>query len=175
MGEPKGFLVVPIGYNPSDALRTLELDADDNLKVVFAAAAQGLVGTHGWISGAWQKNPLLFGVSKAIQGRYENFALAAGTTSGVLGTVPADEIWVVTALNALYTGTPPTNTRFRLVRDAVAYIIEDFPTPASGVYKVTFGQFVGWPGDAFQVQVFGATLNDDLVGTMLGYAIDNDQ
>ena len=33
MGEPKGFLVVPVGYNPSDIIRALELDASDRLIV----------------------------------------------------------------------------------------------------------------------------------------------
>ena len=35
MAAPKGFLVVPVGFNPDGDLRSLELDADDNLKVVI--------------------------------------------------------------------------------------------------------------------------------------------
>ncbi len=72
MAAPKGFLVVPIGENPDGDLRMLELDANDYLKVVFAAAAQGLVGTHGWLDSAWQKNPLAFGFSGVQRSTWAN-------------------------------------------------------------------------------------------------------
>ena len=55
MAEPKGFLMVPVGFNPSGDLRTLELDANDYLKVALAAWLEGAVDVKGYTGAAWKE------------------------------------------------------------------------------------------------------------------------
>lgn len=117
MAAPKGFLVVPVGFRNDGTLRALELTDDDKLKVqVSSSVLNNLlteleakletadlelvskilsIGSHGWVGGAWQRNPLQFGFS-AVDG--ENFSNVATGTAGVghNGTpVPAGEIWIL--------------------------------------------------------------------------------
>ena len=175
MGDPKGLLVVPIGFGPTDLLRSLELDADDNLKVAFAAAAQGLVGEHGWISGAWQKNPLAFGYSERLSGRIFDTALVAGTTILQVSVVPAGEIWVLTSVAMLYIGTSPTYIQM-FINDTVALeLIARQPAPVSDQLYDRQGWWVLKAGDNVGYAVVGATLNDDLYGYYFGFRVDIDQ
>jgi len=55
MAEPKGFLMVPVGFNPSGDLRALELDASDYLKVALAAWLEGAVDVKGYTGSAWKE------------------------------------------------------------------------------------------------------------------------
>jgi hypothetical protein len=55
MAEPKGFLMVPVGFNPSGDLRALELDANDYLKVALAAWLEGAVDVKGYTGSAWKE------------------------------------------------------------------------------------------------------------------------
>lgn len=41
MADPKGFLIVPVGFNPDDDVRAFTVSADDYLKCVLAAGAAG--------------------------------------------------------------------------------------------------------------------------------------
>jgi hypothetical protein len=175
MGEPKGFIVVPIGFGPSDDLRSIELDADDNLKVAFPAAAQGLVGPHGWIGGAWQKNPLPFGYS-GFKGQYkENLSLPAGTSNLFSDVVPAGEIWVFSALSFQYTGTVPTAVNIQISDGTTFYIVYSVLAPVSTALYATQGVYIVPVGGQIAWQVQGATLNNDLKCWAVGYRVDIDQ
>jgi hypothetical protein len=175
VGEPKGFLVVPIGFNPSDDLRSLELDADDNLKVAFAAAAQGLVGPHGWISGAWQKNPLLFGYSGQVARAITNLNLPAGQSTQSDSAVPAGEIWVLTHLTVNIVSAVMTNVQVRGTLGGVSTVLFEQLAPVTTKWYDRQGSWIFASGDVLQVIVFGAALNDDVVCRANGYRVDIDQ
>ncbi|GAG24325.1 unnamed protein product, partial [marine sediment metagenome] len=152
MGKPAGYLVVPLGLNPDDELRTLELDASDRLivtddqlktildklsfdgsdrlivnddqlktildklqfdgssylKVVEQGAASATAQSHGYISGAWQKQPMSAGFSAAIAVANANTSLP-GASGYMEGThVPPGEFHLVTSINVRHTGTSLT-------------------------------------------------------------------
>jgi hypothetical protein len=175
MGEPKGFIVVPIGFGPSDDLRSLELDTDDNLKVAFAAAAQGLVGPHGWINGAWQKNPVSFGASAALGRSWSTIALPAGNSFVADSAVPAGEIWVITHQTAWVVSATITRMRFFLNISGVNFETWVQITPGSDVRYDRQGWWVLFPGDFMQLRVESATLNDDASAVAAGFRVDIDQ
>jgi hypothetical protein len=197
VGEPKGFLVVPIGFNPSDDLRSLELDAADNLKVVMGDTSLSALltelqqkletadlelitqvlssGPHGWISGAWQKNPLLFGYS-GFKGQYkENLNLAAGVNTIFSDIVPAGEIWVFSAMSFQYTGIVPTAVNIQISDGATFHIVYSVLAPVSTALYATQGVYVVPVGGRIAWQALGATLNDDLKCWAVGYRVDIDQ
>ena len=175
MGEPKGFLVVPVGWNPSDKLRSLEVDDADNLKVAFAAAAQGLVGLHGWIGGAWKKAPIPFGISGSVYRFWMNTALAAGNVVVDDTAVPAGEVWVITRIGKRYDGTSPTNFNSAVISGAISATVSEQFAPVSAQWYFDTLNLVLFPGDILRVGIVGATLNDDLYASAAGYRIDIDQ
>lgn len=117
MPEPKGLLIVPVGFRSDGTLRALELTDDDELKVYINSSTLDdilteleakletadlelvskilSIGSHGWLDGAWQRNPLQLGYSD-IGGN--TVTLAAPSTAGFSITdsvVPAGEIWLL--------------------------------------------------------------------------------
>ncbi|GAI12869.1 unnamed protein product, partial [marine sediment metagenome] len=54
MGEPKGKLVTPVADNPDDELRSLEVDALDNLKVNIQAQADPIEVVLAEIEVEWK-------------------------------------------------------------------------------------------------------------------------
>jgi hypothetical protein len=63
MADPKGYLVVPCGFNPSRDLRALELTAADLLKVDTGLAFPSQYNIYAWDGANWQK------VSSDINGK----------------------------------------------------------------------------------------------------------
>jgi len=219
MAEPKGFLVVPVGFNPSGDLRALELDANDYLKVALAAwlegavdvkgytgaawkellvnasgqaivvgkgtseevnvallaPARGLVGSHGWINAAWQKDPQRLGYS-AFKGQYKtNLTLPAGSYNMASDVCPAGQIWVFSSIAAQYGGTAPLSFVYYIADGVNTYpIYSNYSIVPAQVYPVT-GQFIVPAGGWIIWRVTGATLNDDLYGYAVGYRVDINQ
>ncbi len=175
MAAPKGFLVVPIGENPDGDLRMLELDADDNLKVALAGAAQGLVGTHGWIAGAWQKDPLRFGYSGTVVLSASDTNLGAGANDVDLTTVPAGELQVITNIVWEYTGTTPTEVEVSLYDGSTAYPLFTVSNPITTEWYDKQGFWVVPPTGFIRCSIVGATAGDDLQLRATGFRVDLDQ
>lgn len=124
MPDPEGKLSTPVAFDASDDPRSLTVDADDNLNVniddqagdvdVNIAAqdadveivqqnpADLLAGIHGYIGGAWQKNPLLLGYSARIVESNDTTSDGTSPTSVLSTPVPAGEIHVVSAVSVLH-------------------------------------------------------------------------
>jgi len=191
MGEPKGYLVVPLGYNPDGRLRTFELDADDNLLVSLASIlatvdvniesqdvtldvslvgqvpdidvnltgqdvdievtqqtpADLLTGSHGYIGGSWQKNPILLGISD-VGAEQVSALTVAGGGGYVYGTaVPSGEVWLVqTAVLICSTAAATRGLLIPEVNGIQVCLLED-PGAASGYYMTWVGQIALAPGD----------------------------
>jgi hypothetical protein len=175
MGEPKGLLVVPIGFNPSDDLRSLELDASDNLKVAFAAAAQGLVGPHGWISGAWQKNPLLLGYSGDDTQASINLNAVAGINVLALTAVPAGEIWIIQAIAAKDANNIVGTLTLQCVANGTPVPLISKAAPAVNEFVCWTGALVIKAGSFVRAVYTGVILNDDLEIYSHHVRIDIDQ
>jgi hypothetical protein len=197
MGEPKGFLVLPIGYNPSDDLRSLELDASDNLKVVMgdtslsailtelqskvetsdfvSGALSAMNGHKGWIGGAWQKNPLLLGYSAIISKALSNLSAAAGTNYLSSTAVPAGEIWVITTASMLNATTAFTQATIIVSISGNNQYFQSKASPIQNEKVIWNGQAILKEGDTVVGAFDGCTLNDDLYLQFAGYRVDIDQ
>jgi hypothetical protein len=179
MGEPKGFLVVPIGFNPSDDLRSLELDASDNLKVAFAAAAQGLVGPHGWIGGAWQKNPLPLGHSGPINERLSTVVAGAPITTVLSGAVvPSGEIWWIQAAVMFHTDGGGAFVSDLYAKRGASAATEIDLSPALASFtglKLSGPGLILQVGDKLQASVYGSANGTLVFLCYWGSRIDVDQ
>ena len=171
MAAPKGKLVTPVAFEPGGYPLALEVDADGYLKVTFTSPAKGLVGSHGYVGGAWQKNPILLGYSDRLFVNVYNDALAAGNNDLDVDPVPAGWLWVVTHFAIMYAGTSPDCIDV-YIRDATTTVfIYRQQSPVSWAAYDRQGWWVLKEGDFIRYHVYGATLNDDLLGFASGFKV----
>lgn len=136
----------------------------------------GAVGTEGWISSAWQKNPLRFGFSGLVSRLISSTTLAAGTNNLDDSAVPAGEFWVITNIAVDYVGTVANvGVRARIV-DGVnsPYLFEYNPTVSDHLGDRQ-GFWIVPSGANLRLTVIGATLNDDAYLWANGFRVDTDQ
>lgn len=183
MGEPKGKLVTPVGFRSDGSVHAFELDASDRLKVLLDAITSALevtqtipanltVASHGFINGAWHKNPLLFGYSSQCAEHVGSTTLAAGANTFDTTTVPSGKVCVVTHISMFYTGTVPTRitaVHRNLVNNRIIYAQN---APVSGLPYDRQGYWILAETDFIRFQVTGATLNDDFFGFINGFFVD---
>jgi len=175
MAEPRGYLVVPVGFDPSGDIRALELDADDAVLMAFESAAKGLVGTHGWIGGAWQKSPLPIGYSGADGANVEDTNLSAGAVTVLSAAVPSGEFWLVSNLCFRYVGTSPAEVLVLANIGGVNRILWAQDAPESGAWYDKQGQWVIPPEGRIGGYIIGATAGDDFRLDFIYTRVDIDQ
>jgi hypothetical protein len=154
------------------ALRVILKSSDITLPVSVAAPASGLVGTHGYVNGAWKKNPILFGYSDTLLLAYSNTNLAAGFNELLSAAVPAGKIWIVTNINIGYIGTSPVEMGVGIKRGTTTYTIWWERPPVSNVSYNKQGWWVLKEGDKLNNYVSGATAGDDMYFDFQGFAVD---
>ena len=162
------------GYDGTD-YRVVKVDTGGNL--VFAALADQNIQArdYGWISGAWQKNPLMPGFSAAGAINYYNGNLPAGSSDQSMDAVPAGEYWKLT-LGVMYISTTTiTSIRLSAVVNLVTVPILLVLTPVSARYYPQICDVLMGPADYLSVAVTGATLGDDLIVRGSYWRIDTDQ
>lgn len=182
MADPKGFLVVPLAFNPSGDIRALECDADDNLKVSVKELLTNLTvniepgidpiivqvepGTNPIIVDG--KSPSIF---NPIGGKasYSNTTLPAGSTIFTIATVPAGQVWRVTSYAIQYIGTITGVTLSGSAYDGATriYFCAQYNITSSNLYVFSTNIIVN-AGDVIEARVGNATLNDDL-NVFVGY------
>ena len=198
MGEPSGVIVVPVGENPSGRLRSLELnasdhlmtevsaygaplsdlqlDGDNHLLVAHSTPAKGLVGEHGWVSSAWQKQPISQGYSGAIRALITSTTLAAGNNTLNGSVVPAGEIWVIENIAMMYSGTVVGVAIYAMLLSGAVQYNLFAQTPVVSLVRYDRNlQLTLSPGENMQMFIQGATLNDDAYLWYVGRRIDIDQ
>lgn len=178
MADPKGYLVVPVGFRADGSLHALELDNSDHLKVVcdpitgtltIQGADSGAIArtirtdTTGHILVDAEENTFLHPVGGVAS--VTNLSLAAGSNALTLFTVPASQRYQLSTVAMAYTGTVAGVTlQAIIVRSAVNYYIADKRGIASAnVYPFPFN-IIMEAGDVLNVAISGATLNDDGFG-----------
>jgi hypothetical protein len=171
MADPKGNLVTPVAFNPSGYPLALEVDANGYLKVATAAAGNFLVGTHGYVSGAWKKNPILFGYSSGLFERNYNPNLSAGTNYLSMSTVPADWIWIVTQVSIFYAGTSPEYIDVSIVHSGLFCCLFKYRRPVSSQFYDRQGWWVLEAGDSMYMSIVGATAGDDALLVATGFKV----
>ncbi len=131
-------------------------------------------GPHGWISGAWQKNPLQFGFSGPLSYSESIIGMSAGTNVMFFPVVPAGEIWVITHVSWMFLGTPPSSGQFQLARVIDDTVIFRQETPVSSRTYDRQGFWVIVEDDKAQLYLEGVTAGDDSYAWLSGYRVDID-
>jgi hypothetical protein len=151
--------------DPADLKATVTLAADQNVQS----------RAYGWVSGAWQKNPLALGISGSLGYAYDNLALPAGASQFVVSTTPAGQVDVITRLAVRVVSATITSVTLLGVLNSVGGILLYKAAPATGAWSYEGAFMPMWPADTIQVQIAGATLNDDVSVRVDGYYVDSDQ
>ena len=166
MADPKGVLVVPVGFRSDGSIHAFELDSSDRLKVVVDSISNNLTVVQSdpgqlfvtW--GATSKGARGEGIAETVS----NTALAAGTNSLDLTAVPANAVYVIKAISCRYVGTVATVIlRLILTISGVQHHIKSFSPVLSNVMDVLTLDYPLQTGDNVRLQVLNATLNDDAI------------
>lgn len=161
----------------------VNVDTDGDLQIDVKGALPagtaliGDVGARnlGWVSAAWQKDPLRFGYSAHIYRAWSNLNLPAGNSTQADTAVPAGEIWVITNIAMRYEGTAPTFMTMQINDGVTTYHLFRQLAPTTLAVYDRQGWWVLAPGHNLEIRVIGATLNDDLYGYATGFRVDIDQ
>lgn len=164
MPLPKGFIVVPCGFNAAGELRSMLLDASDRILLAFESAEAGLVGINGQVGGFWRKQPLLPGYSGTLSVIASNLSVPAGDSALSSAAVPAGEIHIIQAIDIWATSPSFTRLSIAMTQGGNTVTIANFAAPVTNIHYTWTGQLILSPGEYIRYQIFGATLNDDLYG-----------
>lgn len=130
---------------------------------------------HGWIAGAWQKDPLRLGYSGDKTETVTQKA-TAGTNILVGTAVPAGEIWIVQSVSA-FNGTSAT-TRVALyasINGNDVALAQAGAGVAALINTIWTGSIVLSEGDTVRAALAGCTLNDDIYLNYHAVRVDIDQ
>jgi hypothetical protein len=175
MPDPKGNLVTPVGFDASDDPRSLEVDADDALRVALETAAKGLVGLHGWFSGSWQKAPIPWGFSGQVKHEFKDLNTGAGAVTVSSTTVPAGEIWRLTFVTMLCVSATCTNMWTAQRSATIGLIASQIIPPVSAQWYSNVVDLVLIEGESMEVNGLNMTAGDTLYLQFSGYRVDIDQ
>ena len=165
MAEPKGFLVVPVGFRVDGSIHALELDTSDRLKVLVDAITGSVTVVQTDPS---QLLVTLGGIKKGargagIQQNTSDTNLGAGTSTLALPDVPASHVYGVKSITFRYLGTVAGVTlRPRLNIGGTALEVTSIETPVSGHYYDKTLDFPLAAADNVELIVTGATAGDDV-------------
>jgi len=156
MGEP----ILPVGKQSGICVhdgadwRKAKGDADGHQQVDVVSAPTTVVIPHS--------GERFVGFSGIVEEALINTNLAAGANALNGSTVPAGEVWKVTAATIHYSGTPPSELLIMAVGLAEELVIFHEPSPVSGTWYFWGGEIYLQSGDYMCGVVTGATAGDDL-------------
>jgi len=130
---------------------------------------------YGWISGAWQKQPMLLGYSGTVAEGLSDDSVDAGTNDLEGTHVPSGEIWYIAYAAIRIDGSDPDELMIRAVVDSEQVPVYSNPTPSARRWYTTPLAFVLAEGDYLLGRVTGATAGDDFYFRYVGWKIDIDQ
>ena len=131
---------------------------------------------HGWIGGAWHKDPLRFGYSDTVNRAFSDTNLAGGSSVFADNDVPAGEIWIITNITVIYVGTiAGVGMRPRIYDGSASYDLWESNPTASNRAEGRSGWWILIPGHSLRVFVTGATAGDDAYCYATGFRMDSDQ
>ncbi|MBA7572443.1 hypothetical protein ES708_14223 [subsurface metagenome] len=147
-----------------------------NYRRVQGEAAGGVPysGPHGWISGAWQKQPILMGFSARIRGLFTVTAVGAGDYEALTTAVPPGEVHYINFVSA-YHDDPVSRSIFAYARGAgMNHGIATWKDSVAGVIQVCDSAFVLGPGDQLRVKIYSMADTKKLTCLFWGRRIDTD-
>lgn len=134
-----------------------------------------MVGSHGWIGGAWQKQPIHKGHSSILAQVKSNLSAAAGANTLSADAVPAGEIWTVEGINAYDANNAITGVAINIATGSVEVSILNVGALGASVAAIWYGAITLAPGDVIKAYFSGCTVNDDIFLRYRGYITDIDQ
>ncbi|NIP56244.1 MAG: hypothetical protein GWN77_09460 [Gammaproteobacteria bacterium] len=157
----------------------MKLDKFTTLEQLTAAVRTLLIEdftmNKGWISSAWQKDPLRLGYSGKIDEQVSDTSAAAGNNTLSGTDVPSGEIWVIDTVSAVNVNTDPTKISIYINTTTGNVTLAEGWTPGINHFVIALGQFVLHEGDSIDAVFTGCTLNDDIYLRYNGYRVDIDQ
>lgn len=133
------------------------------------------MGNRGWISGAWQKDPLRLGYSGKEEEELTIGSASTGTNTMTGTAVPAGEIWILEAVAAVDLTNAPARIMIGAIMGGLATRFHRDENPVAGVDSGWTGQVLLEPGDQVSVQFHGVTSGDSLRARYSARRIDIDQ
>jgi len=160
----------------ADGAMSVSIHSQDiNVEIEQTNPANLTPGLMGWINGAWQKNPLLWGYSGVVAETLSDTNLAAGGKALNGTRVPTGEIWIILNAAIWYLGTAPSRLSIHVGDVYGFFTILQENSPVSSYRYIYNGMIVLSPGEYLQGTVEGATAGDDLHFRYRGYKMDIDQ
>lgn len=149
------------------------IDGSGHAQVDVLTSPAIQANSHGYISGAWKKNPIQFGYSDTIQRTMSHTNLSAGSGTLADSAVPAGEIWVITTISFTYIGTV-TGVRLRpdIVAGGVGCPLLEQEIAMSGKFYGFQGWWVLEEDDYLQLSISNATAGDDVYYFAIGFKVD---
>lgn len=126
-------------------------------------------GLWGYDKTRWRKLALVWGFSDTYGEKIQNTNLSVGSNSVSGSVVPAGEVWVVSHVLIIYTGTSPTFIRGQALLGAVYVDLFRQPSPVSGQSYSRQLSISMKAGDKVLATVSGATAGDALEAWFAGY------
>jgi len=147
-------------------LETADLDLDGSGRLSANA--------HGYIAGAWQKQPLAWGISDSVSEAVSDTNLGADTQT--LSTTPilAGEVHVASAINFRVDSATCTRGQLQIVVGGVSLVILTQASPVAYTWYLKTGEFVLAEGDYIALSMTGLTAGDDAYLRYAGYRMDVD-
>ncbi len=129
---------------------------------------------HGYISGAWQKSPFLFGISD-VYGELETLTVSVGGTNNLQGsTVPAGEVWVVASVAILCSTDNPTSVSIRASVGGVVLRLKTHTTAVMSQGDDWQGKVYIKEDDYIKIVFSNCSVSDVLYAYIIGYKMDVD-
>lgn len=145
-----------------------------SLEVTQDTPGDLLAGIHGYVGGAWQKLPMLWGYSDTISELLEDDNATAGLNTLDTTAVPSGEIHVIHTLYGVNTNNNPTFILMSLVRGGETYFLKRVAGPGAGTSVELAGTIVMEGGDLLRCSIQGCVLNDNIRFAITGYKVDID-
>ena len=166
-------------YNALHSVHLDELDVHidgqtNDVEIVQQAPADLAASLHGYIGGAWQKAPLLWGYS----GRWEERIILANAVAGgnilTCTAVAGGEVWVLQAASIVNKNSTSGPNQIYLKSTSTYPVLAMTATIAANTSLPWDGAVVLAEGDVVRGEFGGCTLNDDLHLNVWGYKMDID-
>jgi len=168
--QAKGYLRVPVWID-SGIVKPI---ADNAGRIPVSIEAAGIafnVQPYGYVDDTWKKQPIQWGYSDRIIERpyYEN---PFDTDYEMeFGTVPANEVWIITFLGIYVSGVGCDSMQIWVERPGAAprlFMIQS-PNPweiLGGTVHIVLKE-----GDSVKAKFFKTGINNKLYGSMAGYIL----
>jgi hypothetical protein len=161
----------------SDILEEMQRQIDELARQMDELRTQeyNMAQNHGWIGGAWQKDPLADGYSGKKNQIVSNTNAAAGDNVLTSDTVPAGEIWNLQSIRAYNANNAPSAIVLYMSDGSADYYLNFTLSIGANVSLIWTGKFTMAPGEVLKAYFGGCTAGDDIHLIYSAVRVDIDQ